>query len=279
MQTITTITELRHALAESRKTDRCVGFVPTMGYLHDGHLALLRESRIRCHVTVASIFVNPTQFGPTEDLSTYPRDFLRDETLCSAAGVDILFTPDAGEIYPAHFTTFVEPGELARPLCGAFRPGQFRGVATVVCKLFNIMQPDFAFFGQKDFQQCAVVRSMSADLDFPIEIVTVPTVREPDGLAMSSRNKYLTSDERKRALAISRALFTAEAAFRAGEREAKRLTDTARRHLTELDQLQYLELVDPDSLEPATSPLGRRTVLCVAAYIGSTRLIDNVILT
>ncbi|MGY4408309.1 pantoate--beta-alanine ligase [Bradyrhizobium sp. LB7.1] len=279
MQTITTITELRHALAASRKSDKCIGFVPTMGYLHDGHLALLRESRARCHVTVASIFVNPAQFGPTEDLSTYPRDFLRDETLCSRAGVDILFAPDAREIYPAHFATFVEPGELARPLCGAFRPGHFRGVVTVVCKLFNIVQPDFAFFGQKDFQQCAVVCRMSADLDFPTEIVTVPTVREPDGLAMSSRNKYLAFDEHKRALAISRALFAAEAVFRAGERDVKQLIDTAKRHLTELDQLQYLELVDSNTLEPATSPLLRPAVLCVAAYVGSTRLIDNVFLT
>lgn len=278
MQTITKIAELRHALAASHRTDKCIGFVPTMGYLHDGHLALLRESRARCHVTVASIFVNPTQFGPTEDLSTYPRDFLHDETLCNDAGVDILFAPEAQEIYPAHFATFVEPGELARPLCGAFRPGHFRAVATVVCKLFNVVQPDFAFFGQKDFQQCAVVRRMSADLDFPIEIVTVPTVRDPDGLAMSSRNKYLVPDERRRALVISRALFAAETVFRAGERDLKRLMDTAKQHLTELDQLQYLELLDPKTLEQTTSPLSRPTVLCIAAYIGPTRLIDNVIL-
>lgn len=191
MQTITTVAELRAALAKAR--DQRVGFVPTMGYLHDGHLALVEASRAQSDVTVVSIFVNPTQFGPTEDLSTYPRDFLRDEKLCRDAGVAIVFAPEAQEVYPAQYDTFVEAGELAKSLCGAFRPGHFRGVATVVCKLINMVQPDIAFFGQKDFQQFAVVRRMAIDLNLPIEIVTVPTVREPDGLAMSSRNRYLTT--------------------------------------------------------------------------------------
>lgn len=192
MQTITTVAELRHALAKARNAGRRVGFVPTMGYLHDGHLALIEASRVRSDITVVSIFVNPTQFGPNEDLSTYPRDFLRDEELCRNAGVAIVFAPDAQEVYPAGF---------AKPLCGTFRPGHFRGVATVVCKLFNMVQPGAAFFGQKDFQQCAVIRRMTVDLDLPIEIVTLPTVREPDGLAMSSRNRYLCAEERQRALA------------------------------------------------------------------------------
>ncbi|WP_082813813.1 pantoate--beta-alanine ligase [Bradyrhizobium sp. DOA1] len=277
MQTITTVTELRSALGRVR--DKHVGFVPTMGYLHDGHMALVKASRARCDVTVLSIFVNPTQFGPTEDLSTYPRNFLRDEQLCRDAGVTILFAPDAHEVYPAQFETFVEPGELARSLCGAFRPEHFRGVATVVCKLFNMVLPDIAFFGQKDFQQCAVVRRMAIDLNLPIEIVTVPTVREPDRLAMSSRNRYLNKEERLRALAISRGLFAAEAEFRVGERECEKLMAVARRHLDEVDRLQYLELVDADTLQPACSPLSQPAALCAAAYVGSTRLIDNVILS
>lgn len=278
MQTITTVAELRHTLAKARKADKRVGFVPTMGYLHDGHLALVAASRTQCDVTVVSIFVNPTQFGPNEDLSAYPRDFLRDENLCRDAGVAILFAPDAQEVYPGQFETFVEPGELAKPLCGAFRPGHFRGVATVVCKLLNMVQPDVVFFGQKDFQQCAVVRRMAIDLDLPIEIVTMPTVREPDGLAMSSRNRYLSKEERRRALAISRGLFAAADEFRSGERNVERLIAVAKGHLETVDRLQYLELVDGNTLKAADSPLRRPAALCAAAYVGSTRLIDNVIL-
>jgi pantoate--beta-alanine ligase len=214
----------------------------------------------------------PHQFGPSEDLSAYPRDFLRDEQLCRDAGVAILFAPSAGEVYPTHFETFVEPGELAKPLCGAC------GVATVVCKLFNMVQPDVVFFGQKDFQQCAVVRRMATDLNLPIEIVTVPTVREPDGLAMSSRNRYLSEEERRRALAISRGLFAAADAFRSGERDVDELIAIAKRHLETVDRLQYLELVDGDTLKTPASPLRRPAALCAAAYVGSTRLIDNVIL-
>jgi pantoate--beta-alanine ligase len=278
MQTITTVAELRRALAKARKGDKRVGLVPTMGYLHDGHLALVEASRAQCDVTVVSIFVNPTQFGPNEDLSTYPHDFLRDEKLCRDAGVAIVFAPDVQEVYPAQFETFVEPGELAKPLCGAFRPGHFRGVATVVCKLFNMVQPEVAFFGQKDFQQCAVVRRMVIDLNLPIEVVIVPTIREPDGLAMSSRNRYLGEEERRRSLAISRALFAAADEFRSGGREVANLIAVAKQHLQTVDRLQYVELVDHDTLKPAESPLRRSAALCVAAYIGSTRLIDNVIL-
>ncbi|MET4043692.1 pantoate--beta-alanine ligase [Bradyrhizobium sp. RT6a] len=278
MQTITTVAELRRALAEVRSADKRVGLVPTMGYLHDGHLALVEASRTQCDVTVVSIFVNPTQFGPNEDLSTYPRDFLRDQELCRDAGVAIVFAPDIQEIYPAQFETFVEPGELAKPMCGAFRPGHFRGVATVVGKLFSMVQPDVAFFGQKDFQQCAVVR-MAIDLNLPIEIVTVQTVREPDGLAMSSRNRYLSEEERRRALAISRGLFAAADKFRSGERDVEQLIAIAKERLNTVDRLQYLELVDADTLKPAESPLRRTAALCAAAYVGSTRLIDNVILS
>jgi pantoate--beta-alanine ligase len=278
MQTITTVGALRRDLATARSAGKRVGFVPTMGYLHDGHLALVTASQAQCDVTVVSIFVNPTQFAPNEDLSTYPRDFLRDEKLCRDAGVAIVFAPDTQEVYPPQFETFVEPGEFAKPLCGAFRPGHFRGVATVVCKLFNMVQPDVVFFGQKDFQQCAVVRRMAFDLNLPIEIVTVPTVREPDGLAMSSRNRYLSEEERRRALAISRGLFAAVHEFRSGERDVEKLVAMAKGHLRTVDRLQYLELVDADTLKPAESPLRRPAALCAAAYIGATRLIDNVVL-
>lgn len=278
MQTITKVAELRRALSNARRAGRRVGFVPTMGYLHEGHLALVEASQAQSDLTVLSIFVNPTQFGPNEDLSTYPRDFTRDEKLCCDADVAIVFAPDASEVYPAQFETFVEPGDLAKPLCGAFRPGHFRGVATVVCKLFNMVQPDVAFFGQKDFQQCAVVRHMAFDLDLPIEIVTVPTVREADGLAMSSRNRYLSGDERRRAGAISRGLFAAADKFRSGERDVEKLLATAKGHLNEVDRLQYLELIDHDTLKAAESPLSHPAALCAAAYVGSTRLIDNVIL-
>lgn len=277
MRTITTVSELRLALAEARNPASRIGFVPTMGYLHDGHIALVQASRRRCSTNVVSIFVNPTQFGPKEDLSIYPRDFPRDEELCRAAGVDILFAPQAQEVYPPQFGTFVEPGAPARPLCGSFRPGHFRGVATVVSKLFNMVQPDVAFFGQKDFQQCAVVRRMAADLNFPIEIVTVP-VRDSDGLAMSSRNRYLSATERARALSVSRGLFEAEADFRAGERNPIRLLLRARRLIENLDELQYLEIVDAQTLEPVTNRVSRPAAICVAAYVGSTRLIDNVVL-
>ncbi|MBB4382536.1 pantoate--beta-alanine ligase [Bradyrhizobium sp. SBR1B] len=278
MHTITTVAELRRTLEKSRSADQRVGFVPTMGYLHDGHLALIAASQAQCDVTVVSIFVNPTQFGPNEDLSSYPRDFLRDEELCRGRCVAILFAPGAHEVYPIDFQTFVEPGDLAKPLCGSFRPGHFRGVATVVSKLFNMVQPDVAFFGQKDFQQCAVVRRMAIDLNLPIKIVTVPTVREQDGLAMSSRNRYLSEEERQRALAISRGLSAALDEFCSGERHVEKLIAVAKKHLEAVDRLQYLELIDGDTLKAADSPLHRSAALCAAAYVGSTRLIDNVIL-
>ncbi|MGY3464924.1 pantoate--beta-alanine ligase [Bradyrhizobium sp. LM6.11] len=198
--------------------------------------------------------------------------------MCRDVGVAIVFAPGAQEVYPAQFETFVEPGELGKPLCGAFRRGHFRGVATVVCKLFNMVHPDVVFFGQKDFQQCAVVRRMATDLNLPIEIVTVPTVREPDGLAMSSRNRYLSEEERRRAVAISRGLFAAADEFRSGARDVDKLIAIAKRHLETVDRLQYLELVDGDTLKRAASPLRLPAALCAAAYVGSTRLIDNVLL-
>lgn len=276
MRVIETVADLRAALQPSRRAGRSIGLVPTMGYLHDGHLALVTESVAACDVTVVSIFVNPTQFAENEDLSSYPRDPDRDLALCREAGADIVFLPGVEDIYPAGFQTYVEPGALAEPLCGAFRPGHFRGVATVVAKLFNMVQPDTAFFGQKDFQQVAVVRQMARDLDMPLSVVSVDTVREDDGIAMSSRNAYLDAAERRRARCISRGLFAARQAFEAGERDAARLLALAREPLSEMDSVQYVELVDAATLQPVTGAVERPAAICVAGHIGKTRLIDNI---
>ncbi|QRM32823.1 pantoate--beta-alanine ligase [Microvirga sp. VF16] len=278
MPTFRTIKSLTQCLKGYRTAGLRVGFVPTMGFLHAGHRALIEESVARCDITVVSLFVNPTQFGPNEDLDRYPRALEADHDLCRTAGVNLIFVPDASEIYPPGFQTYVEPGPVAEPLCGAVRPGHFRGVATVVTKLFNIVQPDVAFFGQKDFQQCAVIRQLVRDLNLPIEIVTVPTVREPDGLALSSRNSYLSAADRARARCLSRGLFAAHAAFQAGERDSQRLVETAQAQMTEVDQLQYLQLVDARTLEPILGSVEQPAALCVAACVGTTRLIDNVLL-
>ncbi|WLT31305.1 pantoate--beta-alanine ligase [Geothrix sp. PMB-07] len=278
MRVVRTIADLRALLRPLREEGKRIGFVPTMGYLHEGHGALIRQSAARCDATVVSIFVNPTQFGPSEDLANYPRDLERDQNLCLEAEATVLFLPEVAEIYPTGFQTHVEPGRLADPLCGRFRPGHFRGVATVVAKLFNIVQPDLAFFGQKDFQQTVVIRRMARDLNLPVDVVVVPTIREADGLALSSRNAYLDEDARRRALRLSEGLLAARAAFDEGEREAAKLVEIARGPLAGVDSVQYLELVDTQNLEPIQGKVDRASALCVAAYVGSTRLIDNVIL-
>jgi pantoate--beta-alanine ligase len=278
MLTFRTIKSLTQCLRGYRASGLRVGSVPTMGFLHEGHRALIEESVARCDITVVSIFVNPTQFGPNEDLDRYPRALEQDHELCRKAGVNLIFMPDASEIYPPGFQTTVELGSVAAPLCGAVRPGHFRGVATVVAKLFNIVQPDVAFFGQKDFQQCAVIRQMVRDLNLPIEIVTVPTVREADGLALSSRNSYLSVVNRERARCLSQGLLAAQAAYGEGERDSQRLIEIARAAITEVDQLQYLELRDAGTLEAIQGVVDKPAALCVAAYVGSTRLIDNVLL-
>ncbi|RFB80874.1 pantoate--beta-alanine ligase [Methylovirgula sp. 4M-Z18] len=277
MQIISTVAELRSALAPHRLAGRRIGFVPTMGFLHAGHVSLIEASVRACDVTVVSIFVNPTQFGPKEDLSKYPRDVARDEAACRNAGADIIFLPSVEEIYPPGFQTYVEPGSLAAPLCGAFRPGHFRGVATVVAKLFNMVQPHATYFGAKDFQQCAVVRQMIVDLNLPIEFHALQTVRESDGLAMSSRNAYLSVPDRARALSISQGLLAAQALHRQGERSSARLLDAARAHL-DVDSLQYLELVDSVTLVAVGETLDGPAAMCIAAFIGPTRLIDNAML-
>lgn len=278
MRVVRTIADLRALLRPLREEGKRIGFVPTMGFLHEGHGALIRQSAARCDATVVSIFINPTQFGPSEDLANYPRDLERDQNLCLDAGATVLFLPEVAEIYPTGFQTHIEPGRLAEPLCGRFRPGHFRGVATVVAKLFNIVQPDLAFFGQKDFQQTVVVRRMARDLNLPVDVVVVPTVREADGLALSSRNTYLDEEARRRALSLSEGLLAAKAAFEGGERSGARLLELARAPLSGVDSVQYLELVDAQNLEPFQGEVDRAVALCVAAYVGSTRLIDNVVL-
>ena len=278
MRVVHNVAELRIAVKAMREQGLRIGFVPTMGFLHEGHASLIRQCKSRCDGTVVSIFVNPTQFGPSEDLSKYPQDLEADQSMCLKLGVSVLFLPSAAEMYPSNFQTFIEPGQVAEPLCGKYRPGHFRGVATVVAKLFNMVQPDLAFFGQKDLQQTAVIKRMVKDLNLPVDIAVVPTLREPDGLAMSSRNVYLSPDERKRALSISLALLSAEAAFREGERDGARLLSLAQECLWGVDVLQYCELVDAQNLEPIVGLVDRTAAICVAAFVGSTRLIDNMIL-
>jgi pantoate--beta-alanine ligase len=251
-----------------------------MGYLHEGHVSLLDEGRRRGDVLVLSIFVNPTQFGPKEDLSRYPRDLDGDLAKAERAGVDVAYVPDAASMYPAGYQTFVEVEELQKPLCGASRPGHFRGVATVVLKLLHAVQPHVALFGRKDYQQLQVLTRMARDLDLGVEVVGLPIVRESDGLAMSSRNAYLSPDERLRALALSRALLSARESFEQGERDAGRLVDCARQtvHLTPGVRLDYLELRDAESLAELHGRVTRAAVMAIAAFVGATRLIDNQLL-
>ncbi len=262
-----------------RREGRRIGFVPTMGYLHDGHMALVRLARARSDIVVVSIFVNPTQFGPQEDLAKYPRDFERDEALCREAGTDIVFYPEAKDIYLTGHSVYVVEESLSRGLCGATRPGHFRGVATVVAKLFNIVLPDVAVFGEKDGQQLRVIRRMVRDLNFPVEIVAGPTVREPDGLAMSSRNKYLGPEERRQALCLRRALDRAEALTRDGVRETGSIRAAMQQVIAEapLARVDYIEIVDDATLEPVKT-VARPAMAALAVFVGKTRLIDNTVL-
>lgn len=279
MRHVTERSALREELRRLR-SDGTLGLVPTMGYLHEGHLSLVRRCRTENTSTVVSIFVNPTQFGPQEDLAKYPRDLERDLRLLEAEDVDLVFAPEAEEMYEPDSSTWVEETALSRGLCGASRPGHFRGVCTVVLKLFNLVQPDRAYFGQKDFQQVQVIRRMVRDLDVPVEIVSCPIVREPDGLAMSSRNVYLSETQRGSALRLSRALERARLCFDQGERRADRLLGDVRAFLLEdpAVAVEYAELRDAMTLEPveaADAPV----VLALAARIGNTRLIDNAVLS
>jgi pantoate--beta-alanine ligase len=278
-----TKTGLRAVLAPERRAGRSIGFVPTMGALHDGHLALIAAARERCDVVVLSVFVNPTQFGPGEDLDAYPRDERRDLDLAEGAGVDVAYAPSAEEVYPEDFSTFVEvTGDLARVLDGDPQrrgPAHFRGVTTVVAKLFNAVGPDVAFVGQKDAQQAVVIKRMVRDLDFPVEIVVVPTVREESGLALSSRNAYLDPAERERAAALSRALDAAARTVEAGVRSTAEALAAARVELEAAGiEPDYLEARDAEDLSAAESFNGRPVLVAVAARVGRARLIDNVVI-
>ncbi|MGA2459131.1 MAG: pantoate--beta-alanine ligase [Terriglobales bacterium] len=274
-----TIAEARAACLDARARRRRLGLVPTMGALHEGHLSLVRAAKAQCDAVAVSIFVNPTQFGPTEDLSKYPRQFDRDCRLLEKEGVDILFTPPVEEIYPDGGVTWVLVESLSEKLDGRSRPGHFRGVTTIVAKLFHIIEPEAAFFGQKDAAQLAVIRRMVRDLNFPVEIIACLIVREPDGLAMSSRNAYLNREERSRALVLQRSLQKARQLFDDGERSAGKLISAAKEVFASEPQvvLDYFEIVDPDALDPVER-VSRRTLVAVAARVGSTRLIDNIVL-
>ena len=276
MKVITSVAGMKSLARQWKKEGKKVGFVPTMGYLHEGHLSLVRESKKRADVTVVSIFVNPAQFGPNEDFKKYPRDLEKDSAYLEQAGVDGLFYPDAAEIYPPGYRTYVEVHGLQDRLCGKSRPGHFRGVVTIILKLFDIVGPDLAFFGAKDAQQVLVIEKMAADLDLGTEVVTCPIVRDPDGLALSSRNAYLSSEERKAALVLSRSLRWAERAISAGERDAAKVI-AGIRSLIEAEPLarvDYVEAVDPVDLDPVAEVRGD-VLIALAAFVGSTRLIDN----
>lgn len=277
MLELTTIPDLRSWTGAQRAAGHGIGLVPTMGFLHEGHLALVDEARRRAGAVILSIFVNPLQFGPSEDLARYPRDLPRDRALAASRGVDAIFIPSEATMYPPGSEIRVTPGPTASRWEGAARPGHFAGVLTVVAKLFHLVQPDLACFGQKDFQQLTLVRRMVRDLDWPVEIVEVPTVREADGLAMSSRNAYLSGDDRRRAQVLSRALLAAHRGFCEGERRALVLEQLMLQELSREPAvtIDYIAIVEPEKLEPV-SQADTRTVIAIAARVGGTRLIDNI---
>jgi pantoate--beta-alanine ligase len=279
LKTYNTIRDMQAASRAARRTGLRLGLVPTMGALHEGHLSLIRAAKASCQVVAASIFVNPTQFGPNEDLAKYPRPLERDRQLLENEGVDLLFAPPVDEMYPNGTPTWVTVEDLSDKLDGRSRPGHFRGVTTIVTKLFHAVEPDAAFFGQKDAAQAAIIRRMVRDLNFPVEIVICPIVREPDGLAMSSRNIYLDLQQRKQALVLQRSLMQVKQMDRAGEFNAARLIVAAKEVFgTEpAVRLDYFEIVDPDSLDPVNE-VSKGALVAVAAFVGTTRLIDNILL-
>ena len=279
MKIAKTVQEMRTAVHATRSAGKSLGLVPTMGALHEGHLSLVRTAKAACDAVAVSIFVNPLQFGPQEDLAKYPRDLEGDSKRLEREGVDFLFAPSVEEMYPASSATYVEVEGLSTRLCGRSRPGHFRGVTTVVAKLFHIVEADQAFFGQKDAAQVAVLRRMVKDLNFPVEIVVCPILREPDGLAMSSRNAYLNPPERKSALLLYRSLTEVERRFAQGERNPTDLIAVGKSILAQdpAVRLDYFSMVDPDTLAPVVELAGT-TLVAAAAFVGSTRLIDNVLL-
>ncbi|HSA93902.1 MAG TPA: pantoate--beta-alanine ligase [Terriglobales bacterium] len=279
MKILRTIPEMRAACRAARETGKRLGLVPTMGALHAGHLSLVRAARAQCDVVAVSIFVNPTQFGPTEDFEKYPRSLERDCELLEREAVDLVFAPAVAEMYPPGAVTWVTVEGLSQRMCGASRPGHFRGVTTVVSKLLHVVEPDAAFFGQKDAAQCTIIRKMVRDLDMGVAIVTCPIVREPDGLAMSSRNAYLDPAQRASATVLHRSLRRVEDLWKKGERGSAKLIDAAQRiFLEEPDvRLDYVEIVNNDTLDPVEG-VSSGALVAVAAFVGSTRLIDNLLL-
>jgi len=276
---LTTVAELREALRPLRRVGRRIGLVPTMGALHEGHLSLVRASKDQCDATVVTIFVNPSQFGPGEDLESYPRDLAADLAKLAPCGVEFVFHPSVEEVYGPGHATWVEVGAVARPLEGQSRPHHFRGVATIVLKLLCMVQPDVAFFGQKDYQQALVIRRMVAELNVPVEIRTCPIVREPDGLAMSSRNAYLSPSERRDALVLWKSLCLARELVAGGERTAETVAQRMREIILSAEgaEIDYVALVDPETLEPVDR-IDRPVLAALAVRIGRTRLIDNCLL-
>lgn len=276
MEIITSVAEMQERTRATLAAGKTISFVPTMGFLHQGHASLLQEGRVQGDLLVLSIFVNPTQFGVGEDFESYPRDLQRDSEIAAENGVDIIFAPTAGEMYPQGYQTYVNVEKVSLPLCGASRPGHFRGVTTVVAKLFNIVKPTMAFFGEKDFQQLVVIRRMVRDLNMDVQIVGMPTIREDDGLAKSSRNSYLSPEERKAALCLSRSMTAVSNLYRSGEKDIERLRTELLAILDRepLARIDYAELCDGDSLE-TPEQADDRTVVALAVRIGTTRLIDN----
>lgn len=279
MKVIESIQDMKEVSRSLRDKGKKIAFVPTMGYLHQGHLSLMKKGKEAGDVLVVSIFVNPTQFGKGEDFERYPRDIDKDKKLCEGEGVDILFTPSATEIYPEGYQTYLDVENVTRNLCGASRPGHFRGVATVVTKLFNIVRPDIAIFGEKDFQQLVTIKRLVKDLNLDVDVMGMPIVREPDGLAMSSRNSYLSKEERRAALSIYRALQSAKELFDEGERSAGVILNEAKRvvEIEPMIVLDYLKIVDTESMEDLEI-VKDEALLAMAVKVGKTRLIDNIIL-
>ncbi len=279
MRVCHTIDEMRAASRALRREGKSLGLVPTMGALHEGHLSLVRAAKAQCDLVAASIFVNPLQFGPSEDLAKYPRTFDHDRELFQQEGVDFIFAPSVEEMYPVGAVTYVTVEGLSDKLCGRSRPGHFRGVTTVVAKLFNIVEPDRAFFGQKDAAQSTIIRRMVRDLNIPVQVVVCPIIREPDGLAMSSRNAYLDPPQRESARVLYRSLMAVQERFDQGERKAETLIEAGKQAFAQEPsvRLDYFEIVDPDTLDPVAD-LSRSALVAVAAFVGKARLIDNIIL-
>ncbi len=273
--------KLRSVLQDIRASQKTIGFVPTMGFLHDGHLSLVKNSVEKCDFTVVSIFVNPTQFGPNEDLDNYPCDYDKDKELIENAKADLIFYPEKESLYPDGFSTWIIEDEVSKLLCGKSRPTHFKGVLTIVAKLFNIVLPDYAFFGQKDYQQLLLINKMVRELDFQIEIISCPIVRESDGIAMSSRNKHLSDKERNDALVLSKVLFEIEKVFQDGESDTKSLTSLKDKIISDSNSknviIEYFEILNPDNLE-SLDKIENSALVAIAGKCGSTRLIDNIIL-